>query len=129
MRQTLAVLVCAAGFAAMGSAQTPVVTEVLDAGEYSAGVAPGGVFVVKGTNLSSAGYVPAASLPLATTLNNVKITFIRFSGSPVPTDAYMVYTYNLSGVNQLAAILPSSVAPGDYNLTVTNSAGTSSNFR
>src|SRR5262249_22477733 len=128
MRPTLAVIVCAAGFAAIGFAQTPVITEVVDAGEYSAGVAPGSVFVVKGTNLSGSGYVPAPSLPLVTTLNNVKITFTRLNVQ-TPTDAYMVYTYNLSGVNQLAAILPSTVTPADYNVTVTNGAAVSANFR
>ena len=32
----------------------------------------------------------------------------------------MVYLYNLSGTNQLAAILPSTVTPGNYNLVVNN---------
>ena len=128
MGQTLAVAVCAAGFAAMGFAQNPVITEVLDAGEYSAGVAPGSVFVVKGTNLSAAGYTPAPGLPLGTTLANVKVTFTRLNVQ-TPIDAYMVYTYNQSGVNQLAAVLPSSVTPGDYNVTVTNGAAVSANFR
>jgi uncharacterized protein (TIGR03437 family) len=34
----------------------------------------------------------------------------------------MIYTYNVDGVNQLAALLPSSVAPGEYDLRVTNQA-------
>jgi uncharacterized protein (TIGR03437 family) len=33
---------------------------------------------------------------------------------------YLVYLYNQSGVNQLAGILPSTVAVGNYNVTVTN---------
>ena len=128
MRQTFGLLVCAAGFAAAGFGQTPVITAVQDAGEYSAGVAPGGIFVVKGTGLSASGYTPASSLPLTTTLAGVKVTFTRLNVQ-TPTDAYMVYTYNLDGVNQLAALLPSSVTPGDYNVTVTNGTAVSANFR
>lgn len=128
MRQTLAVVVCAAGFAAAGFGQTPTITAVQDAGEYTANVAAGSVFVVKGTNLSAAGYTPAAGLPLANTLNGVKITFTRLNVQTT-VDAFMVYTYNLNGVNQLAAVLPSSTVAAEYNVTVTNGSATSANFR
>ena len=83
---------------------------------------------MKGTNLSASGYTPAPGLPLDTTLANVKITFTPIRGGP-GTDVYMVYTYNVGGVNQLAALLPSSLAAGDYNVTVTNNGTVSSNFR
>ena len=33
------------------------------------------------------------------------------------TNAYLVYLYNQSGVNQLAAILPSTLAAGNYNVS------------
>ena len=41
----------------------------------------------------------------------------------------MVYTYNVGGVNQLAAVLPSDAAVGAYDLRVENGAGTSAPFR
>ena len=41
-----------------GGATGPVVTEVLDAGSYTKNIAQGSIFVVKGTNLSAAGFTP-----------------------------------------------------------------------
>ncbi|MEI9970980.1 MAG: hypothetical protein WDO73_02405 [Ignavibacteriota bacterium] len=35
------------------------------------------------------------------------------------TQPYLFYTYNVSGVNQLGGILPSTLATGTYNVTVT----------
>ena len=95
----------------------PAITAVLDAGSYTANIAQGSIFVVKGTNLSAAGYT-AMSFPLPTTSGNVKITFAPAAGG-ASTDAYLVYLYNQGGVNQLAALLPSTVAVGNYNVTVT----------
>ncbi len=40
----------------------------------------------------------------------------------------MIYTYLENGVNQLAAVLPSTVTPGSYNVTVTYNTTTSSPF-
>jgi uncharacterized protein (TIGR03437 family) len=101
-----------------GGATGPVVTQVLDAGSYTKNIAQGSIFVVKGTNLSAAGFTQF-SFPLPTSSSGVKITFTPAAGG-AGTDAYLVYLYNQSGVNQLAAVLPSSVAPGNYNVTVTN---------
>ena len=83
---------------------TPSITSVLDGGGYTVDVAQGEVFVVKGINLSPSGYVPATapSYPTTAGLNGVRITLTAVSGGAV-VNAYMVYTYNLSGVNQLAA--------------------------
>ena len=96
----------------------PTITDVLDAGSYTADIAQGSIFVVKGTTLSASGYTPM-SFPLPTSSSGVKITFTPAAGG-AGTDAYLVYLYNLAGVNQLAAVLPSSVAAGNYNVTVTN---------
>jgi len=103
-----------------GTGSTPTITDVLDAGSYTKNIAQGSIFVVKGTNLSASGYT-AATFPLPQTLTNVSISV----GS---TAAYMIYDYNQSGVNQLAALLPSTVAPGNYNLTVTNNGSVSAAF-
>ena len=112
-------------------AQTPSITAVQDAGSYTANIAQGSIFVVKGSNLSSAttnGGFSQAAFPPPTTLASVKITFTPVAGG-AGVDAFMVYTYNIGGVNQLAALLPSATRPGDYNVTVTNGTATSTGFR
>ena len=76
-------------------------TEVLDAGSYTKNIAQGSIFVVKGTNLSASGFTQF-SFPLPTSSSGVKITFTPAAGG-AGTDAYLVYLYNQSGVNQLAA--------------------------
>jgi uncharacterized protein (TIGR03437 family) len=96
----------------------PTITDVLDGGSYTKNIAQGSIFVVKGTALSASGFTQL-TFPLPTTSSGVKITFTP-AGGGASTDAYLVYLYNLSGVNQLAAVLPSSVTPGNYNVTVTN---------
>ncbi|MCX6629700.1 MAG: hypothetical protein NTW28_18945 [Candidatus Solibacter sp.] len=96
----------------------PTITEVLDAGSYTKNIAQGSIFVVKGTTLSASGFTQFA-FPLPASSSGVKITFTPAAGGS-GTDAYLVYLYNQGGVNQLAAVLPSSVAPGNYNVTVTN---------
>ena len=54
-----------------------------------------------------------------TSSSGVKITFTPAAGG-TGTDAYLVYLYNQGGVNQLAGVLPSGLAVGNYNVTVTN---------
>ena len=97
---------------------SPNITDVLDAGSYTKNIAQGSIFVVKGTTLSASGFTQF-SFPLPTSSGGVKITFTPTTGG-AGTDAYLVYLYNLSGVNQLAAVLPSTLAAGNYNVTVTN---------
>jgi uncharacterized protein (TIGR03437 family) len=96
----------------------PTITAVQDAGSYTNNVAEGSIFVVKGTTLSASGYT-AMSFPLPTSSSGVKITFTPAAGG-TGTDAYLVYLYNQGGVNQLAGVLPSGLAVGNYNVTVTN---------
>jgi uncharacterized protein (TIGR03437 family) len=101
-----------------GGTPTPTITEVLDAGSYTKNIARGSIFVVKGTLLSAAGFTQMA-FPLPQASSGVKITFTP-TGGGAGTDAYLVYLYNQGGVNQLAGVLPSTVAAGNYNVTVTN---------
>jgi uncharacterized protein (TIGR03437 family) len=107
-------------------APTPAITAVLDAGSYTASIAQGSIFVVKGSNLSASGF-SQFSFPLPTSSSGVQIAFTPASGGSA-TNAYLVYLYNQSGVNQLAAILPSTLATGNYNVTVTNSGTVSAPF-
>jgi uncharacterized protein (TIGR03437 family) len=102
---------------------------VLDGASYSKNVAQGSLFIVKGSALTSATGLVQLSFPLPTSSSGTKITFTPLAGG-TGTDAYMVYTYNQNGVNQLAAILPSTLPVGTYNVTVTNgTAGTSAPFQ
>ena len=106
----------------------PAITDVLDAASYTKNIAQGSIFVVKGTNLSASGFTDFKfPLPTTSPSGGVKITFTRTTGGP-GTDAYLVYLYNQGGVNQLAAVLPSTVAPERYNVTVTYNGSTSAPF-
>ena len=112
------------GTVVTGGPGAPTVTAVLDAASYTASVAQGSIFVVKGKNLSPSGFVQT-SFPLPTSSGGVSITFTASSGG-AGVDAFLIYLYNQGGVNQLAAIVPSSLNPGSYNLTVTNNNGLTS---
>jgi len=106
----------------------PSITAVLDGGAYTSALAQGSVFVVKGTGLSAAGLVQATPPLYPTALNSVSMTLTATTGGTVVTPL-MVYTYNLTGVNQLAAVLPSNAVIGDYDLRISNGAATSAPFR
>jgi fibronectin-binding autotransporter adhesin len=97
----------------------PSITAVLDAASNTANVAPGGIFIVKGSNLCPSG-TNFFNVPRPTTApDGVKITFTPSTGGS-GTDAILIYEYNPSGTCQLAGIVPSSVAAGTYNVVVTN---------
>ncbi len=112
-----------------GGSTTPTIAAVQDAGSYTNNVAQGSIFVVQGENLSGSGYV-AFSFPLPTKspdASAVEITFTPVAGG-AGTDAYLIYTSNQNGVNQLAAILPSTLATGNYNVTVKYNGATTAPF-
>ncbi len=102
---------------AAGVAPAQTITAVQDAGSYTANVAQGGLFVIKGTGLSGSGFNEATA-PYATTLTGVSVMFTPVSGG-TGTPAYVIYTYNENGVNQIAGLVPSTLAAGNYNVTVT----------
>ena len=101
-----------------GGTPVPTISAVQDAASNTPNIAQGSIFIVKGSNLSASGYTPFAP-PRPTTSAGVKVTFTPVAGG-AGTDAYLVYLYNQGGVNQIACILPSTVAVGSYNVTVTN---------
>jgi uncharacterized protein (TIGR03437 family) len=111
-----------------GGTTTPVptITAVQDAASNTPNIAQGSIFIVKGSNLSASGYTPFAP-PRPTSSSGVKVTFTPVAGG-TGTDAILVYLYNQSGVNQIACILPSTVAVGSYNVTVTNGSNASTGF-
>jgi uncharacterized protein (TIGR03437 family) len=93
---------------------------VVHGASYSNLIAPGSIFVVFGTSLAGEGVVLAPALPLTTALGGVSIRFTPVAGGAA-IDCLMVYTTR----NQIAGLLPSSTAPGDYNVTVTYNNQTS----
>ncbi|MEP7353549.1 MAG: hypothetical protein ABI824_10000 [Acidobacteriota bacterium] len=122
-----AFLTCLIGVAGTLNAQ-PTISTVVDGAALSVNIAQGSVFIVKGTGLSGPGTVQATAPSYPTTLNNVKIALTSATGgSAIPV--LMVYTYNDGTVNQLAAVLPSAVAAGAYDLRVTNGTNSSAAFR
>lgn len=97
---------------------------VVNGGSYTTGIAPGSIFVVFGTNLAGDAVVVNSSLPVQTRLGDVSVRFTPAAGGN-SIDALMVYTTR----NQIAGLLPSSAAPGDYNVTVTYNNRTSAPAR
>src|SRR5437660_35326 len=131
MRKPLTRLACVTAialFIGAGAMAQTVISAVVDGAAYTNDVAQGSVFVVKGTNLSASGYVAGDAPFYPTALNGVQITFTPVSGGAA-VQALMVYTYNLSGTNQLAAVLPSNLATGSYDVRVVNGGSSSAAFR
>src|SRR5262249_41372175 len=96
----------------------PTISAVQDAASNTPNIAQGSIFIVKGSNLTAAGFTQFAP-PRPQTSSGVKVTFTPVAGG-AGSDAYLVYFFNQNGVNQIACILPSTVAVGNYNVTVTN---------
>src|ERR1022692_4922359 len=115
-----------AGTITTGGPPVPSISAVQDAASNTPNIAQGSIFIVKGSNLSASGYTPFAP-PRPTVSSGVKVTFTPVAGG-TGTDAYLVYLYNQSGVNQIACILPSTVAVGSYNVIVTNGSNASAAF-
>jgi len=107
-----------------GGANAPSITGVQNAASYSPNIAQGSIFIVEGSNLSASGFT-STTYPLPQSSQGVSIKFTPQSGGTA-TEAYIVYLYNENGTNQLAGLLPSTVTPGAYQVTVTTSSGTSS---
>jgi uncharacterized protein (TIGR03437 family) len=109
------------------SANAPAVTEVQNNYSYISpglpnyGIAPGSLFIVKGTNLNG---MPLSSLQssaapgLPTTFNGASIS-VTVGGTTVTPGIY--YT----SPTQLAAVLPSTTPVGTGTITVTNNGVTS----
>ena len=125
----MTITISGAGSVTLGGTPPPVITSVTDAASYSfSQVAPGSIFVVKGSGLSNPGTFDE-SFPLPTTSTNssaggVSITLTPQSGG-AGTNAYLLYEFSQGAVNQLAAVLPSTLAAGYYNVAVTSNGITS----
>ncbi len=114
-------------FEAASTSTGPTVTALannysnLSSGLPNYGIAPGSLFLIYGTDLTSAATVPSNPFPLATTLNNTKVS-VTVNGTTVEPGLYYVYP------TQIAAVLPSTTPVGTGTITVTNGSQTSSTF-
>ena len=112
-----------------GTATTPppTITAVLDAASNTANLAQGTIFIVKGSNLCTVTTLTEYNVPRPTVgSDGVTITFTPSAGG-TGTNALLWYEDPLSsGVCQLAGILPSAVAAGNYNVTVSIGSSVSS---
>ena len=99
----------------VASAQPAIRTSngVLNASGYQATLAPDTVFVIFGTGLGPASIQTAAGPAYPATLGGTSVTFTPANGGAAVT-ARMVYTV----ATQVAGILPSSISPGTYAVSV-----------
>jgi uncharacterized protein (TIGR03437 family) len=87
---------------------------IVNASGYQATLAPDTVFVIFGSGLGPASIATASAPNYPTTLGGTSITFTPASGG-TPVVAHLVYTV----ATQVAGILPSSITPGTYAVSVT----------
>ncbi len=86
---------------------------VVNAGGYQSVLAPNAVFVIFGSNLGPGSLASATSTDYPEELAGTSVTFTPMAGGAA-INARMVYTSS----GQLAALLPSAAAPGDYAVRV-----------
>lgn len=103
--------------ASAASAQPTIRTTngVVNASSYTANIARGSWFVIFGTGMGPSSIsVYSGDLPYKTELSGTKVSFTPAAGgTAIP--ALIWYT----SAGQLAGLLPSTAAAGDYNVTVT----------
>lgn len=87
---------------------------IVNASGYQTTLAPDSVFVIFGSGMGPAAIATATAPSYPATLSGTSITFTPASGGAA-INAGMVYTV----ATQAAGFLPSSVAPGTYNVAVT----------
>ena len=86
---------------------------IVNATGYQAKLAPGTVFAIFGSNLGPTSIVVASPPSYPLSLSGTSVTLTPLGGNTA-VQARIYYSLNVA----VAAILPSSIAPGTYNLTV-----------
>jgi uncharacterized protein (TIGR03437 family) len=94
--------------------------QIFNATGYQTKLAPDTVFALFGTNLGPASLAPASGPDYPASLAGTSVTFTPVGGG-ASIIAKLVYTF----ATQVAGILPSSIAPGTYAVTVTYNTLTS----
>jgi len=105
----------------VSGAGVPAITSggIVNATGYQAKLAPDTVFVIFGNNMGPS-QLQAGTPNYQTNLGGTSISFTPAAGgSAIP--AKMIYTY----ATQVAGLLPSSITPGTYSVTVTYNSLTS----
>jgi uncharacterized protein (TIGR03437 family) len=93
---------------------------IVNATGYQAVLAPDTVFVIFGSGMGPATLTSASAPNYPSSLGGTSIAFMPVSGgAAIPIK--MIY----SSAGQVAGLLPSSISPGSYNVTVTYSNQTS----
>src|SRR5215472_7570309 len=101
--------------AAVASAQPTIQANgIVNASGYQTTLAPDTVFVIFGSGMGPTAIQTASAPNYPTSLAGTSITFAP-AGGGTPVPARMVYTV----ATQVAGILPSSIAPGTYAVSVT----------
>jgi uncharacterized protein (TIGR03437 family) len=124
MRRLILTSILVSVFGVAAFAQAPVITDVLDGAGYTATIAQGSIFVVKGTNLATKADCPSSCPPYPTTLGGATVTFTPVAGGTAIQAAIFATI-----PTQINAVLPATTAAGDYNVTVTSGTGTSAAFK
>ena len=109
------------------SAQPAIRTDngVLNASSYQADIARGSWFVIFGTGLGPANIsIYSGALPFPTSLSQTSVTVTPAAGGSA-ISCKLWYTLS----TQIAALLPSSVTAGDYDVKVTYNNVTSGAYR
>src|SRR5437867_2002888 len=86
---------------------------VLNASSYQPDIARGSWFVIFGSNMGPATLAISSGVPFPTELSGTRVTFTAAAGGTA-IDARLWYT----SAGQLAGLLPSSTAAGDYDVRV-----------
>lgn len=94
--------------------------QIFNATGYQTKLAPNAVFALFGTNLGPASLVQAPAPGYPETLSGTSVKFTPLGGGTAIT-AKMVYTF----ATQIAGIIPSTITPGTYAVTVTYNSLTS----
>jgi uncharacterized protein (TIGR03437 family) len=123
MRQLILTSILVSLFGIATFAQAPAITDVLDGAGYTATIAQGSIFVVKGTNLATTAACSNCP-PYPTTLGGATVTFAPAAGGTA-----IQATIFATIPTQINAVLPATTAAGNYNVTVANSGGTSAPFQ
>jgi uncharacterized protein (TIGR03437 family) len=122
MKKLWGVVCLVAVMASVAAAQPVIRTDngVLNASSYAADIARGSWFVIFGSGMGPATIsVYSGALPYPTTLSGTSVSFTPASGGAA-VSARLWYT--LAG--QLAGLLPSTAAAGDYDVKVTYNGST-----
>lgn len=93
---------------------------VLNASSYQADIARGSWFVIFGSNMGPASIALAPGTPFPTDIAGTRVTFTPVAGGAA-IDARLWYTV----AGQLAGLLPSGAAAGDYDVRVIYNGQTS----